>query len=400
MVNPYRELFIPSGTRGFVISGLIARFPLAMAGIGIITMLAMMRGNYALAGAVAATFALTLAVLAPQISRMVDRFGQRRVLPGAAAMSCAGLLALPACAYWQLPDWTLFICAVMSGFMPSMSAMARARWTQIYRGTPKLNTAYALESVLDEVTFIVGPPLAVGLSVGLFPQAGPVLAGLLLAIGVYMFVIQRGTEPPVQALGAVKRTSMIRLGAIRILALLMVAMGMIVGTIDVISVAFAQSQGQPVAASIVLSVYAIGSCAAGLAFGALKLRTPLPRLLLWFGLATAITTLPLMVATHVLGLSLAVLAAGVFFAPTLIVAMTLAEQAVPPERLTEALTWLISGLGIGVALGAAATGQVVDQLGARQGALVALVAGVVVLGVALFGHRRLNPQVSAIARPA
>ncbi|WP_166220645.1 MFS transporter [Pseudomonas atagonensis] len=400
MVNPYGELFTRPGTHGFALAGLIARFPLAMAGIGIITMLAMMRDNYALAGAVAATFALTLAVLAPQISRMVDRFGQRKVLPGAAAVSCAGLVALPTCAYWQLPDWSLFIGAVMSGFMPSMSAMSRARWTLIYRGTPKLNTAYALESVLDEVTFIVGPPLAVGLSVALFPQAGPLVTALLLAIGVYAFVLQRSTEPPVQALSGARQLSMIRLSGIRILALLMVAMGMIVGTIDVVAVAFAQSQGQPVAASIVLSAYALGSCVAGLAFGAMKLQVPLARLFLCCGVATAVTTLPLLLASNVLGLTLAVLVAGIFFAPTLIVAMTLAEQMVAPERLTEALTWLISGLGVGVALGAAATGQVVDELGARQGAVIALVAGMTVLGIALYGHRRLKPDVITAAQPA
>jgi len=31
-----------------------------------------------------------------------------------------------------------------------------------HRGRPELQTAYALESVLDEVCFIVGPPLSVG----------------------------------------------------------------------------------------------------------------------------------------------------------------------------------------------------------------------------------------------
>ena len=66
---------------------------------------------------------------------------------------------------------------------------------------------------------------------------------------------------------------------------------------DVVSVAFAQHQGQPAAASIVLSVYAIGSCLAGLAFGALKLKASLPRQLLVCGVATALTTLPLLLVT-------------------------------------------------------------------------------------------------------
>lgn len=393
MANPYRQLFAAPGSRGFVLAGIVARLPVAMTGIGIITMLAQLRGNYGLAGAVAATFALTAALMAPQVSRRVDRLGQGRVLPLAAAISVAGMLALLACTYWQAPDWTLFVCALFAGFMPSVSAMVRSRWTHIYRGTAQLQTAYALESVLDEVVFIVGPPLAVGLSVALFPQAGPLAAALLLALGVFAFVAQRSTEPPVQRATQACGGSIIGLGGMRILLLLLVAMGTIVGTVDVVSVAFAQHQGQPAAASIVLSVYALGSCAAGLTFGAMKVQWPLSRLFLWCGVATAVTTLPLLVASNILGLSLAVLLAGVFFAPTLIVAMTLAEQMVPATRLTEALTWLISGLGIGVALGAAAAGQVVDALGARAGFAVALIAGVVVLATALYGHRQLQPAV-------
>ena len=33
--------------------------------------------------------------------------------------------------------------------------MVRARWTALYRGQPQLQTAYALESVLDELCFIL-----------------------------------------------------------------------------------------------------------------------------------------------------------------------------------------------------------------------------------------------------
>lgn len=57
MPNPYRELFKAPGATGFVVAGAIARLPLPMIGIGIITMLSEVQGSYALAGAVAATFA-------------------------------------------------------------------------------------------------------------------------------------------------------------------------------------------------------------------------------------------------------------------------------------------------------------------------------------------------------
>jgi MFS family permease len=395
MANPYRELFTAPGTKAFALAGFVARMPMSMTGIGIITMLAQLRGSYGLAGAVTATFSLATALLAPQISRLVDRQGQRRVLPIATGISVMGMLTLLACTYWQAPDWTLFAGAVLTGFMPSMPAMVRARWTEVYRDTPHLQPAYALESVLDEVCFIAGPPLSVGLSVAVFPQAGPLAAAAFLAAGVTAFVAQRSTEPPVRTSTVNDRGSVIQSGGVRILVLLLVAMGTIVGTVDVVSVAFAEQEGQPAAASLVLSVYAIGSCAAGLLFGALKLKTPLPRLFLLGGLATAATTLPLLLATNILGLSLAVLIAGLFFAPTMIVAMALVEQLVPSSKLTEGLTWLITGLGIGVATGAATAGQVVDAYGPRIGFAVALIAGMVVLVVAQFGYRWVQPNSSA-----
>jgi MFS family permease len=258
----------------------------------------------------------------------------------------------------------------------------------VYRGQPQLRTAYALESVLDEVCFIVGPPLSVGLCVAAFPEAGPLVSVLLLAIGVTAFVLQRGTEPPVHPHQAHHQGSIIRSSDVLLLLLLMVAMGIIVGVVDVVSVAFAQHQGQPAAASIVLSVYAIGSCLAGLAFGALRSKLPLPRLFLYGGVATAITTLPLLLASNILGLSLAVFVAGLFFAPTLIVAMALVERIVPPARLTEGLTWLVTGLSIGVAIGAAGSGWLVDTFGARSGFWLAIAAGAAVLAAAVQSYRQ------------
>jgi MFS family permease len=388
MANPYRELFTAPGSRGFVLAGMIARMPISMTGIGVITMLSQLKGGYGLAGAVAATFALATAFCAPQVSRLVDRFGQGRVLPVAALLGGGALLMLLLCTRLQAPHWTLFLFAALAGCMPSMSAMVRARWTEVYRGQPQLRTAYALESVLDEVCFIVGPPLSVGLCVAAFPEAGPLVSVLLLAIGVTAFVLQRGTEPPVHPHQAHHQGSIIRSSDVLLLLLLMVAMGIIVGVVDVVSVAFAQHQGQPAAASTVLSVYAIGSCLAGLAFGALRSKLPLPRLFLYGGVATAITTLPLLLASNILGLSLAVFVAGLFFAPTLIVAMALVERIVPPARLTEGLTWLVTGLSIGVAIGAAGSGWLVDTFGARSGFWLAIAAGAVVLAAAVQSYRQ------------
>lgn len=401
MANPYREIFSAPGSMAFCAAGLIARMPISMTGIGIITLLAQLRGSYWLAGAVAATFALAMALIAPQISRWVDRYGQGRVLPGVTAIGVSALLALLLCSYLGTPDWTLFVFAALAGFIPSMPAMVRARWSELYRGSPKLHTAFSLESVLDEVSFIIGPPISVGLSVAVFPQAGPLVAAGLLAIGVTAFVLQRQTEPPVHPRSTEHGGTVLRQGAVVVLLLVLLGMGTIVGTVDVVSVAFAQQQGQPAAASIVLSVYALGSCVVGLIFGTLKLNMPLPKQFLIGALATAITVVPLMWVNSIATLAGAMFVAGLFFAPTLITAMGLVENIVPAAKLTEGLTWMITGLGMGVALGAVLGGWVIDAYGAQAGFAVSLGAGTGVLLFAVLGYRLLHnstlPRTASLA---
>ncbi len=79
------------------------------------------------------------------------------------------------------PDIGLFIGALLTS-NASMSPWW-ARWTAQYKDQPVLQMAYSLETVFDDATFIVGPPLSVGISVALFPQAGLLVAAILLAVG-------------------------------------------------------------------------------------------------------------------------------------------------------------------------------------------------------------------------
>ncbi len=398
MANPYRELFSAPGSLAFSITGFIARMPISMTGIGIIAMLSQMRGDYGLAGAVSAAFTLSMALIGPQVSRVVDRRGQGRVLLPATGISVASLGALLLCAHYDAPVWTLFVFAVLAGFMPSMAAMVRARWSELYSDSPKLHTAFSLESVIDELTFVVGPALSVALCTALFPEAGPLLAVIFLAVGVLLFVAQRKTEPAVRPPSEAAGGSVISNGAILGLVLTLTAGGVIVGAVDVVSVAFAEDQGSPAAAGIVISAYALGSGAAGLLFGMLKLTIPLPRLLLMGTAGTALTTLPLLIVGNIATLSVAVFVAGVFFAPTMIVIMGLVEKIVPGSKITEGMTWAITGLSIGVAMGAAVSGEAVDRFGPDGGFTVAVIAGAFALLVAALGYRLLTTRVREAER--
>ena len=389
MRNPYGEIFRVPGAKGFAAAAFFARLPIAMAPIGIVAMLSQARGEYWLAGAVSATFALTNAFAAPQISRWIDRLGQTAVAVPTTIISVIAFLALLAATRYDWPSWTLFVSAFLAAAMPSVPAMVRARWTEKFRDRPELNTAFAFESVADELVYIAGASLSVGLSVALFPEAGMLASTILLAFGMAAFILQRSSEPKVRQPEHGNGGSAIMLRPVQIITLALIFVGSIFATAEVSSVAITKELGQPTAASLVIGVYAAGSFIVGLIVGALNLQAPKQRLLALSIAVVALTTLPLLVADTVPLLALAVFVSGVAISPTFIMAFGLIERRVPEAMLTEGITWVMTGIGIGMALGAFVAGWVVDNYGAQNGFWVSVTAGTIAFVIVLLGQKTL-----------
>jgi MFS family permease len=389
MPNPYREIFKARGAKGFAAAGFVARLPIAMAPIGIVAMLSQTYGEYWLAGAVSATFALANAFVAPQVSRLVDRLGQARIVVPTTVISVLAFVVLIAAANQDWPIWTLFVSALLAAAMPSIPAMVRARWTEIFRDRPEMNTAFAFESVADELVYIAGASLSVGLSVALFPEAGMLASTLFLAFGSTAFILQRSTEPRVRPVDQGSRGSAIRLRPVQILPMALIFLGATFATTEVSTVAITKELGQPGAASLVIGVYALGSFVVGIVIGALNLKAPLQIQLAIAVAIIALTTLPLLVADTVPLLALAVFVSGVAISPTFITAFGLIERRVPEAMLTEGVTWVMTGIGIGMALGSFAAGWVVDAFGAQNGFLVSVAAGTIALVIVLLGQGSL-----------
>ncbi|MEW2296908.1 MFS transporter [Streptomyces sp. NPDC006743] len=390
MPSPYRALFAAPGSKGFSAAGFLGRMPLSMMGIGVVTMISQLTGRYGLAGALSATIALAAAAIGPQISRLVDRHGQSRVLRPATLVSLAAAAGLLLAAYFRWPDWVLFVCAAGIGSVPSLGAMVRARWAALYRGTPQLHTAYSFESVVDEVCFIFGPIVSIGLSTAWFPEAGPLLAACFLAVGVFWLTAQRGTEPEPHPREQHGGGSALRARGLQVLVATFVATGSIFGAVDVVTVAFADERGHKGAASVVLALYAAGSCTAGVLFGLLRPSgAPARRWLL--GVCTmAVSMIPLLLVGNLPFLAVALFVAGLSVAPTMITTMALVEEHVPRAHLTEGMTWVSTGLAVGVALGSSVAGWVIDAAGARSGYGVPAVSGAVAVAVGFLGYRRLS----------
>ena len=404
MSNPYGKIFRAPGAKGFSAAGFFARLPIAMAPIGIVAMLSQTHGEYWLAGAVSATFALTNALVAPQISRLVDRVGQTAVVVPTTIVSVAAFLALIIAANRDWPAWTLFASSFFAATMPSMPALVRARWTEIFRNQPELNTAFAFESSADELVYISGASLSVGLAVALFPEAGMLTSTIFLALGTAAFILQRSTEPKVRRLEAgVSQASAIRQRPVQIITLALIFVGSIFATAEVSAVAITKELGEPQAASLVIGVYAVGSFLVGLALGALNPAMPLHRQLLIAVSVIAITSVPLLFADTVPLLALAVFASGIAISPTFITAFGLIERRVPESMLTEGVTWVMTGIGIGMALGAFVSGWVVDNFGAQNGFWVSVAAGVATVVTIAAGQRSLaggGALPAAVPQPA
>ncbi|MER0246120.1 MFS transporter [Streptomyces sp. HSW2009] len=393
MPNPYREIFAAPGTAGFSAAGFLGRMPLAMLGIGVVTMISEITGRYGLAGALAATLALSGAALGPQVSRLVDLHGQRRVLRPAVLVSLTAITGLLVSAERGWPDWVLFLCAAGGGCVPALGSMIRSRWANIYREEPRqLHTAYSFESVVDELCFILGPIISISLSTVWFPEAGPLIAACFLASGVFWLTAQRATEPVPQPREAGHgKGSAMRSPALRILVGTGVFMGAIFSSVDVVTVAFAEEQGHKSAASLVLATYAAGSCVAGAVFGLLHVTGPPARRWLWGVCAMAATTLPLPLVGNLGLMAAALFVSGLAIAPTGVTIMSLVQQHVPRAKLTEGMTWASTGIATGIALGALASGWVVDAAGAETAYVVPGISGTAAMVLAFLGYRRVIP---------
>src|ERR1700722_7485495 len=199
-LGPYRVIFaIPRAWR-FSVAGIIGRLPMAMYGLGLVLLISAGTGRYALAGTVSAAAALGGAACAPQFARLTDRLGQHRVLVPICVVFALSVVGLVATVRLHGPDWTLFAAGVLGGAtMPQLGPMARARWSALLAGSPRLHTAFSVESIADEVCFVIGPAAVTLLATQLAPAAGVTCAAICCLAGTLWFASQRSPEPPVAA---------------------------------------------------------------------------------------------------------------------------------------------------------------------------------------------------------
>ena len=396
--NPYSVLLRTPGALAFSSSAFVGRMSMSMYGLGTVLLLVSLTGHYGAAGTVAGAGSIGYSVFSPYIAKLADRLGQGRVLLSQVVVFTLAFAVFIACAQLRAPFAVLLVTGVIAGaFMPSMSSMVRTRWSWVLGGDEaRLHAAFALESVNDELIFVIGPALVTLLATQLFAASGIGLASVLAIAGTLAFALQRHTEPQPAESGQARsggrtwRLPSLPAAGLVTLSPVFLALGATFTSVDLSSVAFATERGHKPLAGLILGTYALGSAIGGLWYGSRRWQAPLGRRFVTTTALAVAGAATFIVMPGLLALDAACLVAGMAIAPTLIAGYAILEQQAPPHRRTEAMAWLGSTISIGVAVGSAITGHIIDAAGARAGYVFAACCGALAVTICLAGRRRLE----------
>ena len=384
MRSAYSDVLRLPGVARLFLIGLVARVPHAMSGVVLtLHVVGALDEGYGRAGVVAASLTVGLAVGAPWRGRLVDRIGLRRAVLPSVVVESAVWLAAPHLDYAALVAVVfvggLFLVPVFSVVRQSLSVLVPPA---------QQKAAFALDSVMTELTFMLGPVLGVLLVTGGSSALALTVVGVATVGGGALLL---WADPPTRSAVSPADAPAGRVVTPRLLVVLLAAVAaafVIVGT-DVSLVAALNDAGRPQDVGWMVALWAGGSLVGGLLHG-ISPRQPAPLVLVAL---LALATLPAAFADGRGALAAAVVIAGLPCAPVLASINATLVRLVPEERRGEVMGWGGTMQTVGNALGAPLCGVVIDRAGAGAGFATAAVVGGAVAAVglvvvALAGRRR------------
>lgn len=354
-------------------AALLGRLSYGMISLSLMLAVNSSTGSYSVAGAVMALFGATSVFLSPARAALIDRHGPRRVLPPMAGLY-ALLLAALAYATWR-PGASAFLLGALTAAAgastPPLGPVMRTLWSDLVTDRELLRRAYSLDGVAEELLFVSGP-LLVGVVVKVAPPAaGVAISAALVLVGTSALL----SSPAVRGRGAAPSEGpaagpdvppagrrLLGIAGLRHAVLVTAAVGLCLGGLDLLVVAFTEQRHQGAAVSWVLAALSAGSAVGGLAYGAVSWRASnrvrLP--LLAVGLGAAMAGAGLSPNVYVLAVVAAV--AGLFVAPALTTAYLIADESVGAGSRTQAGAWVNTAINAGSSVGVAVVGLLVDRM--------------------------------------
>ncbi|WP_320065036.1 MFS transporter [Micromonospora sp. RTGN7] len=378
-MKPYRQALALPGLRTLLLVSVLARVPLTATGVTVTFYVVLDLGRgYGAAGLVGAAMTIGMALGGPLLGRLVDRRGLRPVL---------ALTTVAEGIFWStapaLPYPLLLPASFVAGLLalPIFSVIRQSIAALV--PPEQRRPAYALDSMSTELSFMVGPALAVALATAGSARVTLYAVGAgIVAAGIALWRLNpptRGTDEPAREQRRVPRREWLTARLVAVLAVSL-AGTLVLGGTDVAVVAVLRAAGEVGWTGAVLAAWAVASLGGGFAYGAVS-RSVSP---LALTAVLSLCTIPIgLGGAHWWLLSLALIPAGILCAPTLAATADAVSRLAPASVRGEAMGLHGSAVTVGLALGAPLSGAVIDSSTPAWGFVVTGAIGLLVAAAVL-----------------
>jgi MFS family permease len=388
--NRYAAFFRPLGIKRFVAVSFLARLPIGTLGLSMLLHVRELTGSIAFAGSVVGAQLIAAAMMAPVLGRMIDSQGPGRVLRMTATIPAISILFVFFAAPLALSRPAILVAAVITGaFMPPVTTIVRTIWRHRFEDERVRQTAFALDTVLIELSFTLGPALIAILVALASARAALGLAWACTIAAVPMLYASGGmvwwkNAPLSQRhlLGPLRERELLVLYAATF------ALTLAFGALEVGYPGFASERSTAAWGPTLIAINAMGSALGGLAYGGLHVAMTIERLL-----PRLMSLLAVPIALHLFvdgpwAMAPLAFVAGLMIAPSMTGATLLVSRHAPPAYVTEAFTWSATAIVTGVGAGMAVGGALIERYGAKSAFVLAMSSALAAAMLSLALRRR------------
>ena len=355
--NKYVEFVRQPDVGRLLLAALLSRMPIGMLGFSMLMFLRECLGDFTQAGTAVGIDFVATAIGAPVVGRIVDRHGPRRVSYVTGTVMPLALVGVLVAAKMGLPFTVIAIFAAITGaFSTPVTTLTRAMWRHRFDREEDRRTAFALDAVTIEINFTLGPAIVAALLATL----GATFAfGASIAVVVFSFIVFM-SSPALRYFKKGEGGERHLLGPltdVRLWLIFAATFGLTVslGLLEVGYPAYGVALASPALGGILLGINSIGSAIGGAIYGGLHFRMPVER---QFACAMGLMAIWLVLhafATTFVAFATVAFLAGALIAPSIASQSVLVSRLAPVRYATEAFTWsstfIISGIGAGIAFG-------------------------------------------------
>ena len=368
IARKYVEFLRQPDVARLLLTALLTRMPVGMVAFSMLMFLREALGNFALAGSAVGISFVAMAASAPIQGRLIDLHGPRLLLAVTGVVQPLALAATLASAKLGAPFAVVAGCAVAAGiFAAPITTLTRTIWRHRFEREDDRRTAFALDAVAIEVNFTLGPALVAAVLAAFGATAAFAMAIGAVALA-WMVFMGSGALRYVTRETGVKRHLLGPLTEPRLWLVFIATFGLTLsfGLLEVGYPAYATALGLPALGGVLLAINAVGSALGGALYGGLHFKAPVER---QFACTVGLMAIPLLLhavlVDYAIPFAVVAFLAGVLIAPSVAAQSVLVSRLAPSHYATEAFTWsstfIVSGLGAGMALG----GLLVDSVGLR-----------------------------------